>query len=151
MNVHQKMSLIFAILPSLLGAPPASAAPPFYPDKANLLVLRDAQGKETPITTADQWATRREHILANMQEVMGPLPGDGRKVPLDVKIVETTETKTYVRKKLTFAAEKGDRVPAYLLIPVGAKGKLPALLCLHQTVKIGKAEPAGLGERENLR
>src|SRR5262249_42953449 len=79
------------------------------------------------------------------------LPDDSRKVPLDVKITDTVETKQYVRKKLTFAAEKGDRVPAHLLIPVGIKGKVPAVLCLHQTVKIGKDEPAGLGDRENLR
>jgi dienelactone hydrolase len=42
-------------------------------------------------------------------------------------------------------------VPAYLLIPKDRKGKLPAVLCLHQTVAIGKAEPAGLGARESLR
>ena len=30
-----------------------------------------------------------------------------------------------VRKKLTFASEKGDRVPAYLFVPLGAKGKVP--------------------------
>jgi hypothetical protein len=142
--------LIVSIL-CVLGVSVVQCAPPFYADKTNLLVLRDDQGKETPITTPEQWAKRREHILANMQEVMGQLPGDDRKVPLDVKIVEVKETRTYVRKKLTFAVENGDRVPAHLLIPVGAKGKLPAVLCLHQTVKIGKDEPAGLGERENLR
>jgi pimeloyl-ACP methyl ester carboxylesterase len=128
-----------------------SGAAPFYPDKTNLLVLRDDDGKETPITTPQQWAKRREHILANMQLVMGPLPDDSRKVPLDIKVTDTVETKKYVRKKLTYAGEKGDRVPAYLLIPVGVKGKVPAVLCLHQTVKIGKDEPVGLGERENLR
>jgi dienelactone hydrolase len=56
-----------------------------------------------------------------------------------------------VRKKLTYAAEKGDRVPAYLLIPLERKGKLPAVLCLHQTVAIGKGEPVGLGGKPNLR
>jgi hypothetical protein len=29
-------------------------------------------------------------------------------------------------------------------------GKLPALLCLHQTIRIGKEEPAELGTNENL-
>jgi len=37
------------------------------------------------------------------------------------------------------------------LIPLQRQGKLPAVLCLHQTVRIGKGEPAGLGDRENLR
>src|SRR5438105_451810 len=128
-----------------------AAAPPFYPDKTRLLVWRDADGKEHPVTTPADWEKRRQHILANMQEVMGPLPDDSQKVPLDVHITEEIKTPHYVRKKLTVAVEKDDRVPAYLLIPLQAKGKLPAVLCLHQTVAIGKAEPAGLGQRENLR
>jgi dienelactone hydrolase len=128
----------------------ASAGPPVYPDRSNLLVVRDAGGKERPVRTASDWAVRRAHILAGMQEVMGPLPDDREKVPLDVKVTAEAVTPHYVRKKLTFAAEKGDRVPAWLLVPAGRTGKLPAVLCLHQTVAIGKDEPAGLGKRENL-
>jgi dienelactone hydrolase len=85
-----------------------------------------------------------------MQLAMGPLPDDSRKVPLDVKVTDTAEKKGFVRKKLTFAVEKGDRVPAYLFIPTGSTGKLPAVLCLHQTTGIGKGEPAGLGGKPNL-
>jgi dienelactone hydrolase len=66
-------------------------------------------------------------------------------------VTEVVQTAHYVRKKLTYAAEKGDRVPAYLLIPLERSGKLPAVLCLHQTVAIGKGEPVGLGGRPNLR
>ncbi|HKB37799.1 MAG TPA: alpha/beta fold hydrolase [Gemmataceae bacterium] len=124
--------------------------PPFYPDKANLLVWRDIEGKEHPVRTAADWTKRREHILANMQRVMGPLPGPERKVPLDVKVTEGMKTARWVRKKLTFAVEKDDRVPAYLFIPTGRKGKVPAILCLHQTTAIGKGEPAGLGGNPNL-
>ncbi|MEJ1731183.1 hypothetical protein SMA90_33170, partial [Escherichia coli] len=47
---------------------------PFYADKMNLLVYLDDEG-EHPVTTLDEWAVRRSHILANMQLVMGPLPG----------------------------------------------------------------------------
>jgi pimeloyl-ACP methyl ester carboxylesterase len=127
-----------------------AASPPFYPDRANLLVVRE-EGRERPVRTPADWAIRRAHILANMQLVMGPLPDDRNKVPLDVKVTEEIRTAHYVRKKLTFAAEKDDRVPAYLLIPLERKGKLPAVLCLHQTVAIGKDEPAGLGKSEELR
>jgi pimeloyl-ACP methyl ester carboxylesterase len=56
----------------------------------------------------------------------------------------------FVRKKITFASEKDDRVPAYLFIPNDLKGKAPAMLCLHQTTSIGKAEPAGMGPKINL-
>jgi dienelactone hydrolase len=128
----------------------AAAAPPLYPDKGNLLVLRDAEGKETPIRTVAEWEKRRQHILAGMQEVMGPLLPDGEKVPLDPKYGDEKDTAKYVRRKVTFAVEKGDRVPAWLMVPKEGKGKLPAVLCLHQTTGIGKDEPAGLGGNPNL-
>src|SRR5262249_31315043 len=93
----------------------------------------------------------RQAIRKKMELVMGPLPGDERKVPLDVKVLEEKQFEKYTRIKLTYAAEKDDRVPAYLLIPNERKGKLPAVLCLHQTIKIGKDEPVGLGANENKR
>jgi pimeloyl-ACP methyl ester carboxylesterase len=127
------------------------SGPPLYSDKSNLLVVRNADGKERPVKTPVDWVERRAHILAAMQEVMGPLPGAGHNVPLDVKVTEEVRGPRYTRRKLTFAVEKGDRVPAYLLIPNEHSGKLPAVLCLHQTVAIGKAEPAGLGSNPNLR
>jgi dienelactone hydrolase len=133
-----------------LAALAAAGPPPAYPDKTRLLVYRDAAGREHRITTAAGWAKRRAHILANMQLVMGPLPGAARRVPLDMRYTEERRTAAYVRKKLTFAPEKGDRVPAYLFLP-RKKGKLPAVLCLHQTVAIGKGEPAGLGKSQDLR
>src|SRR5438067_5786454 len=91
-----------------------AADPPFYPDKQHLLVWRDEQGKERPIKTPADWEKRRTHVLAGIQLAMGPLPDASRKVPLDVKETEEIKTEKFVRKKLTFAAEEGDRVPAYL-------------------------------------
>jgi dienelactone hydrolase len=86
-----------------------------------------------------------------MQLVMGSLPGKDRIVPLDVQVGEERKTEKWVRKKLTFTPEKGDRMPAYLFLPLGTKGKVPAVLCLHQTNgKVGKEEPAGLGGNPNL-
>ncbi len=121
--------------------------PPSYPDKARLLVYRDADGKEHPVRTAADWAKRRRHVLANMEQVMGPMPGDERKVPPDPRVTEEVKTNAYVRRKLTYASEKGDRVPAYLFVPLdGKEGKRPAVLCLHPTHReLGKGVPAGLG------
>jgi len=92
----------------------------------------------------------REQILAKMQEVMGPLPDSSRKVPPDLHVSETQELDGYTRRKIDFAVEKGDRLSAYLLLPKGVKGRAPAVLCLHQTVKIGKGSPAGIGDRPTL-
>ncbi len=123
----------------------------FYPNRANLLILRNDHGDERPIRTAAEWTQRRTSILAALQEVMGPLPDPSRRVPLDVKVLEEVQGPRYIRRKLTYVAEKGDRVPAYLLLPMRREGKLPAVLCLHQT-GIGKAELVldGHGD-ENMR
>src|SRR5262249_47219069 len=119
-----------------------------YTDRARLLVWKDAEGKDHPITTAADWRKRRAHILANMQKVMGPLPDASRKAPLDVRVVEEFKGDGFIRKKLTYAAEKGDRVPAYLFLPTGKTGKLPAVLCLHPTqLQLGKGVAAGLGPK----
>jgi dienelactone hydrolase len=124
--------------------------PPFYTDKFDLLAYLDADGNKHPIRTPQEWSRRREHILAGMQRVMGALPGDQKRVPLAVEVLETATVAGVTRKKITYVAEPGDRVPAYLLIPDALKGRAPAVLCLHQTVAEGKAEPAGLAGKDNL-
>ena len=48
---------------------------------------------------------------------MGSLPQSARRVPLDVQIESREETPDYVRFKLTYVPEAGDRVPALLLVP----------------------------------
>ncbi|MEY4612444.1 MAG: hypothetical protein RL179_417, partial [Planctomycetota bacterium] len=100
-----------------------------YPDKQNLLVVFDAKGDLKPVRNAQDWSRRRSHILDSMQEVMGPLPT--KKIPLDVKVLEETAKEKYTLKKITFASEEGDRVPAYLLVPLKISGKVPGMLCLH--------------------
>ena len=118
---------------------------PFYPDKTKLLVVIDADGKEQPIAAAADWPKRRAHILSNLQLVMGPMPPDDRKVPPDVQVYDEVRLQKYVRKTISYASEAGDRVPAFLLVPNETKGRVPAMLCLHQTTAIGKQEPAGMG------
>jgi fermentation-respiration switch protein FrsA (DUF1100 family) len=133
-------------LPFLAGA----AEPPSYPDRTRLLTYIDAEGREQPIRTPADWAKRRAHILASMQQVMGPLPADSRKVPPEVKVEEEVQTEKLVRRKLTFAVEKGDRLPAYLFLPRERPGKLPAVLCLHPTHReLGKGVAAGLGGKDD--
>jgi pimeloyl-ACP methyl ester carboxylesterase len=150
MSHNRSRGLSLALGTALLGL---AAAPtvPSYPDHTNLMVVRAPGGEQVPVKTRADWDVRRAHVLAHLQEVMGPLPGAERRVPLDLRVTETIEAPAFVRRKLTFASEPGDRVPAWLLIPKNLKGRAPAMLCLHQTVKIGKDEPVGLGGKENLR
>ena len=68
-----------------------------------------------------------------------------------VKVIEEISFPTFTRRKITFDSGDGDFVPAYLFVPKERKGRARAALCLHQTVSIGKEEPAGLGGKPNLR
>src|SRR5438270_8141974 len=59
-----------------------AVALPIYPDKTKLLIWRDEKDHEHAITKPADWPRRRDHILAAMQVVMGPLPAAERKVSL---------------------------------------------------------------------
>jgi dienelactone hydrolase len=135
---------------ALAGSAARADAPPFYPDKQNLLRYIDEQGREHPVKTAADWRIRRSHIVENFQLVMGEVPGDEKRVPLDVKVLEEIETPLYIQKKITYLSEPGDPVPAYLLIPRRLEGPAPAMLCLHQSVESDKGEPVGLSGKPNL-
>jgi dienelactone hydrolase len=116
-----------------------AAAAPFYEDKEDLLYVLNEAGEKMPVDSPETWSLRRAHLLENMQKVMGPWPGDARRVPLDIQVELEEEFPTHFRRKITFAVEPGDRLPAYLLIPKKINAKAPAMLCLHPTSEHGKA------------
>ncbi len=86
--------------------------------------------------------------LEAMEHVMGPLP----LLPGAAAWRETGQWQElgYTRIHILFEPEPGDSVPAWLLLPDRPRRSRPAALCLHQTTRIGKDEPAGLGGRTNL-
>jgi hypothetical protein len=122
-------------------------------DRLNLLLHRDADGRVRPVTTRAHWERRREAILRGAREVMGPLPDESRRVPLDVEVTDEVDGGSYVRRTLTYASEPGSRTPAHLLIPkrvLQRGGTARAVLCLHPTDDtIGHDVVVGLGGRPN--
>ena len=122
-------------------------------DHDNPLIYRNATGEVAPVNTIADWEVRRASIVAAMQEVMGPLPGAAKRCPLDVKIDEEVDCGSYVRRLISYAAEPGGRVPAYLLIPkdtLAGKAKVPGILCLHPTsADLGHKVVVGLGGKPN--
>jgi pimeloyl-ACP methyl ester carboxylesterase len=129
----------------------AGAADPRL-DRYDLLQYRDGDAVK-PVTSPDQWQRRRQEILQRMQQVMGPLPGDEKRVPLEVEVVEEADAGSYVRRLITYQSEPGSRTPAYLCIPKDAlagERKAPAVLCLHPTDNtVGHKVVVGLGGRAN--
>lgn len=136
-----------AALALLAAAPPQT---PEYRDHSRLLIYRDGSGKEQPVKTAADWAIRRRHILAGMQQAMGPLPELTRPAPLDPIETERVDDDGVVRIKLSFAAADptGDRVTAHLYLPASLKpgDRRAAMLAVHPTGAQGKDIVAGLGK-----
>ncbi len=130
-------------------AAPAADDIPFYEDKLQVMTFQDAQGALHPVKSVEDWQVRRRHVLQNMLRVMGPLPARDVLPPLDVEVLETADTPKYVRRKILLTAEADDRLPAYLLIPKGLTERTAGIVCLHQTVAIGKDETVGLGVTTN--
>jgi dienelactone hydrolase len=146
-----KTLIIITLLEAIIMSPASGQqSPPFYQNKSDLLIYLDADGEAHQISSEADWQLRRNHILANMQEAMGPFPDRSDLAPLDLEEVDSEVVEGVVRHRISFVSEPGDRIPAYLLIPEGLDTKAPAMLCLHQTTKIGKGEPAGLGGLPNL-
>lgn len=131
---------------------PVLASPPTrYADHSDLSYFVDSQGQRRPIQSVEDWLIRKRHVQLHLQSVMGKLPGPSQRVPLDVKTIEEARVGAVIRRKLTYQSDTADRVPAYLFIPdYRADSKLPAVLCLQQTTKAGKAEPAGLAGDPSL-
>jgi dienelactone hydrolase len=124
---------------------------PAYSEHQDLSYYLDSQGGRHPIRTVADWEIRRSHILAHMQTVMGPLPRPAVPVPLDVQTLNETRLGPILRRKIAYHTDSpARRVAAYLFLPAQPGGKVPAILCLHQTTNIGKDEPAGLGTNVDL-
>ena len=152
--MHNKLGLLLTatIIPLALTAHAIGSEEPTYREHQNLSYYLDARGVRHPIRSIADWNIRRTQILVQMQAVMGPLPHPVAPVPLDVRILESVSLGPIVRRKIDYHTDSPSRrVSAYLFVPANASSKQPAVLCLHQTIKIGKSEPAGLGTNLDLR
>ncbi len=126
-------------------------------DREQLLTYRADDGSVQAVKTAGDWQRRRAEIVAGMQQVMGPLPGAAKRVPLEVRVELETDCGDYVRREISYQAEPGSRVPAFLLLPKAALrpgARVPGVLALMPTNKaegnrpvVGLGAPGGLPNR----
>ena len=116
--------------------------------RTNLMAYADGEGRAMAVRSVGDWEKRRATVLAAMQKVMGPLPGNEKRCGLDVKVEEESDRGTYMLRKIIYTSEPNGRVPAYLLIPKAALAgkKAPAVLGLHQTHRMGNKVVVGLAD-----
>lgn len=134
---------MFAIFLSLIAAVT-------YENHADLMILNDKDGISRPIVSIADWEIRRNHILENMQLVMGDIPAKSD-APLNIEydLAATIHGDGYTRHKIWYTPEPGDRVPAYLLVPNDMGVPAPAMLCPHPTNPDGKDMVVGLVDKAN--
>jgi dienelactone hydrolase len=118
-------------------------APPGKPVLLREMDARPSEGLWKAPLTEKTWPRERERILAGVRKVLGPFPRE--KVPLDPKVHGEVDCGDYVRRKVSFAVQPGDRMPAYLLVPKKRKGRVPAVICFYGTTGgAGKDTTVGL-------
>ena len=151
MTSRPRLFLAAALFVSTVVTGYAQEFSSLYSEHQDLSYYLDAQKNKVLIKTPADWQKRREHILAGMQVIMGPLPIPAKPVPLQMRQLDAQQFDTFERRLIAYHTDSPDReVRAYLFIPKSTDKKLPAMLCLHQTTGIGKGEPAGLGGNPNL-
>src|SRR5436309_3375706 len=69
---------------SCLGSASARATdPPVRLPRDQLLLYRGPDGKPVPVKSVEDWAKRRAEVVRGMESVMGKLPGEKKRCPLD--------------------------------------------------------------------
>lgn len=79
----------------------------------------------------------------NLREIVGEPP---QPVALAAEIAETVDCGEFLRFRVNYNVEAGDRIAAFLLVPKDAK-RAPAIFCHHQHAgqyDLGKSEVVGL-------
>ncbi len=110
-------------------------------DNANLspLLITD-DGKK--ITIANEWKARQDELKRKWLNYLGQIPSD--KPPLKAEVLSVEKTNGFTRKYVKYQVEEGEFTDAYLLVPDGAQGKLPAVVVFHPTVNTHIRESAGV-------
>ncbi len=120
----------------------------------DLLKIRTGKGELIAITDQAGWNQRRSLLIESMTAILGKLPGEERRCPLDVQLDEEVDCGSYVRRLIRYQSEPGCYVPAYLCIPKAClkpgASPVPAVLCLHPTDnQVGHQVVVGIAGRPN--
>ncbi len=98
---------------------------------------------------AGDWPARRAALRRVIDVFLGSPPASAP--PLEPHVESEVKLDGgLVRRRVRFQTEPGEFVPAWLFTPALTRGRLPAVVCPHQTTQVGKDEPAGMGGNPRL-
>jgi len=98
------------------------------------------------INTAEEWEIKAEALREIFLQILGEMPDIS--CPLSPEVVGEKDCGDHIRRSVRYSVEPDERITAYVLIPKNAKGRLPAVLCIHPTTPYGKEQPIGEDKRE---
>ena len=110
-------------------------------NSANLSPLLIADDRKK-ITNSEEWKSRRDELKQRWSNYLGKIPSD--KSQLKAEVVSVEKLDGFTRKYVKYQVEEGEFTDAYLLVPNGAQGKLPAVVVFHPTVNTHIRESAGV-------
>ena len=119
--------------------------PSFAPPKTPALrPMHEHPDAEPLIGNPAGWPQQRARIVSEWQKLLGPMPA--RILPLEAQEHGETDCGTYLRRKVSFQVQPGDRMPCWMLIPKKpAAPKSPAIICFYGTTNgAGKDTTVGL-------
>lgn len=94
--------------------------------------------------TLEDWHRQRAELLGRLQQFYGAMPARGA---LEIEEHHRREFATHTEITLSYAGERNERIPAYLLVPRNAPlDKRPGIFAAHQcglTCDLGKEQVVG--------
>ncbi len=120
------------------------------PEIGHALLLRDAPMHLSfdPSADFDDW---RKKLRSKLRELLGM--GKFQKVDANLRILAESDGPGYRETRFAFTAEAGADVPCHLLVPSGATGPVPLVICLqgHSTgMHISLGRPKYPGDEESI-
>jgi dienelactone hydrolase len=142
-----------ALLAGALTAPAAALAAERFPELRQPRPQKSPAPKLSPLLPSGtpikkkEWHSRREELLSLWREVLGPMPA---RPTAGAKILSRARFEDHERLLLSYPSHPEASTEAYLLVPLGVRGRRPGMVCLHQTSDTAHRDPIGLGGREAM-
>jgi dienelactone hydrolase len=144
---HRRWSIPFAAFAlTFIAAPACGDDPPAARPRSAPPVIRSSwDDLLSGVKTADDWQRHRRQLKQRYLDLIRDNQKPAQRPSLDLQVHEDKVIdNAYHRLLISYNVEADERAHAYLGLPLGAKGKLPAVVALHGTYPQGIRQEAGL-------
>ncbi len=97
----------------------------------------------TKITDKEAWLRRRQALLEQWQDFLGPMPAERKEVP-KLEMIEEERLEGVIRQRVRYEVEPGIVTEAYICKPTKVTGRVPGVVAFHSTANESIRQPAGV-------